>query len=104
MVHPMDRGVRSHTVNTASFEDVAGAVEHERPFLSPLNGFLSLPPRGVVRTVPASYLSRLQLRDGDALLGDNPSSVRTDKRRQDRDRRLGTRTRRRTPTLGGPQL
>ena len=61
----------SHTVNTASFEEglgrlmyVAGALEHERPFLSPLYSFLSLHPRGAVRKVPAyvkyflRYLSR----------------------------------------------
>ena len=50
---------RAHTVNTASFEEglgrvmyVAGALEHERPFLSPLDSFLSLHPRGAVRIVP----------------------------------------------------
>ena len=61
----------SHTVNTASFEEglgrlmyVAGALEHERPFFSPLYSFLSLHPRGAVRKVPAyvkyflRYLSR----------------------------------------------
>ena len=43
---------------------VAGALEYERPFLSPLYSFLSLHPRGAVRQVPAyvknflRYLSR----------------------------------------------
>ena len=32
---------------------VAGALEYERPFLSPLYSFLSLHPRGAVRKVPA---------------------------------------------------
>ena len=50
----------SDSINTASFEEglgrlmyVAGALEYERPFLSPLYSFLSLHPRGAVRKVPA---------------------------------------------------
>ena len=50
----------SRTVNMSSFEEglgrvmyVAGALEYERPFLAPLYKFLSLHPRGSVRTVPA---------------------------------------------------
>ena len=105
----------SHPINTASFEEglgrlmcVAGALEYERPFLSPLCCFLSLHPRGAVRRVPAyakyflRYLSRqvslsrhyncaMMLRS----LGYSPSGGRTGKSRQDRGRWLGTRTRRR---------
>ena len=52
----------SHTISTASFEEglgllmyVAGALEYERPFLSPLYSFLSLKTRGAVRRVPARW-------------------------------------------------
>ena len=52
----------SHTINTASFEEglgllmyVAGALEYERPVLSPLCSFLSLKTRGAVRRVPARW-------------------------------------------------
>ena len=61
----------SRTINTASFEErlgrlmyVAGALEYEKRFLSPLYSFLSLHARGAVRKVPAyvkyflRYLSR----------------------------------------------
>ena len=56
----------SDTVNTINFEEglgrlmyVAGALEHERPFLSPLYSFLALYPRGVVKKVYfLRYLSR----------------------------------------------
>ena len=102
----------SHTINPASFEEglgrlmyVAGALEHERPFLSPLYSFLSLHPRGAVRKVPAHvqyflrYLSRqvsLSRHYNCAMLmhsfGHSPSGRRTGKSRQDRDRWLGTRT------------
>ena len=54
------REVGSRTVNISNFEEglgrvmyVAGALEYERPFLAPLYKFLSLHPRGSVRTVPA---------------------------------------------------
>ena len=32
---------------------VAGALEHERPFLGPLHKFLTLHPRNAVRRVPS---------------------------------------------------
>ena len=50
-------------INISTFEEgfgrvayVAGALEHERPFLAPLYKFMSLRPRGSVRKVPA-YVS-----------------------------------------------
>ena len=50
---------KARTVNTTSFEEglervmcVAGALEHERPFLSPFYKSMSLQPRGSVRAVP----------------------------------------------------
>ena len=49
----------STTVNIASFEEglgrimfVAGALEHERPFLCPLYRFISIHPRNATRKVP----------------------------------------------------
>ena len=47
------------TIHMASFEEglgrimfVAGALEHERPFLAPLYKFLTMHPRNAVRRVP----------------------------------------------------
>ena len=97
-----------HTINTASFEEwlgrsmyVAGALEYERPFLSPLYSFLSLHPRGAVRKVRAyvkyflRYLSRQvslsRYNCAMMSLGYSPSGGRSGKSRQDRDRWLGTR-------------
>ena len=49
----------STTIHMASFEEglgrivfVAGALEHERPFLAPLYKFLTMHPRNAVRRVP----------------------------------------------------
>ena len=49
----------SPTVHTSTFEEelgrimfVAGALEHERPFLAPLYKFLTMHPRDAVRRVP----------------------------------------------------
>ena len=49
----------SPTIHMGSFEEglgrimfVAGALEHERPFLAPLYKFLTMHPRGSVRRVP----------------------------------------------------
>ena len=49
----------SSTIHMASFEEglgrimfVAGALEHERPFLAPLHKFLTMHPRNAVRRVP----------------------------------------------------
>ena len=51
------------TVHMASFEEglgrimfVAGALEHERPFLGPLYKFISIHPRNSIRRIP-SYVS-----------------------------------------------
>ena len=53
----------SATVRMASFEKglgrimfVAGALEHERPFLGPLYKFISMHPRNAVRRIP-SYVA-----------------------------------------------
>ena len=50
---------KKRVVNMASFEEglgrvmyVAGALEYERPFLAPLYRFLTIHPRGSIRTVP----------------------------------------------------
>ena len=50
----------TESVNTAVFEEgwsrithVAGALEYERAFLSPLCKFLTIPPRGGVRRIPS---------------------------------------------------
>ena len=49
----------STTIHMGSFEEglgrimfVAGALEHERPFLAPLHKFLTMHPRGSIRRVP----------------------------------------------------
>ena len=54
-----EKTVNSTTVNIASFEEgfgrvmfVAGALEHERPFLCPLYRFISIHPRNVTQKVP----------------------------------------------------
>ena len=104
--------VRASTINTASFEQglgrlmyVAGALEHERPFLSPLYSFLSLHPRGVVRTVPTyvknflSYLSRQVSLDGDACLADGTEGRRTSERGS---HRIGGWTKKDAPIPGDP--
>ena len=101
----------SQIVNTASFEGlgrlmcVAGATRTREALpVSAPQLLLSAPQRSckesaflreVFPAIPLTSslaVSSLQLRDGDASLGNSPSGRRTGERRQDRDRRLGTRT------------
>ena len=58
-VHWTQKIAESDTVNMASFEEglgrimfVAGALEHERPFLGPLYKFIGIHPREPVRRIP----------------------------------------------------
>ena len=101
----------SHTINTASFEEglgrlmyVAGVLEYETFLVASLQLPLSAPQRSceestglreVFSAIPLTsslVVSPLQLCDDDASLGYSLSGRRTGESRQDRDRRLGTRT------------
>ena len=81
----------SDSINTASFEQglgrlmyVAGALEYERPFLSPLYSFLSLSALPSLRETfpavpcsPSLTVSALHLCDHDASLGHGSTGRRT---------------------------